>query len=597
MKAKATVKACLRAPLFWILMLAISLRLAGITWGLPASDGWDDDGFAPRNFLTALALTYKPGSFFTYPPLHAFFLGVLTLPGTVLALMHAHSLTQADVISEITKPRYMTFFAVVARLVSVAMSLGILVCVERMAALIAGRRAGLFAAMACALGVAFTYYGQVTNLDVPYLFWCMLSLLWCMRAVAQHEPARLRGAALFAAAAIATKDQAYAVFLLSVPAFLLLWFSADSWPRQHVVPVMRTFLLWAAAAALLLLLVDGAITNPGGFIKRLAFLTGPANRDYANYLPNFAGRVGLAEDIGSYFAHGHAALASLLAALGLWLHMARWRSHRAQWAAGLLPCLCIVSFTVCFNFVALRTDARFLLPQTILAAVYIGVAAEKLVTAPYPFFNRTARVVLAIAAVFAFYQCTSVSAAFLLDPRYEAEHWMASHIRPGDRIEIYGQNAYLPRFPADALVSRVGWTPLNLRNPLPHVTELRQPFGAVESRNPRFIVVSVWWVQHFLDPSVSPQGNRNPSSVQRAQIRDLYAVRYFSQLQTGQLNYRLAKEFRTTGTFWPPVHIHESLNETIRIFERVATDPQVRFVPVGPREISHPLSGAHEVSH
>ena len=128
------------------------MRLAGIGWGLPASDGWDDDGFAPRNFLTALALTYKPGSYFTYPPLHAFFLALPTLPVSALALMHAHSFTQADVIGEITKPRYMTFFAIVARLISVAMSLGIIVCVGRMAALIAGRRAGLFAAAACTLG-------------------------------------------------------------------------------------------------------------------------------------------------------------------------------------------------------------------------------------------------------------------------------------------------------------------------------------------------------------------------------------------------------------------------------------------------------------
>ena len=45
------------SPLFWILAAAGGLRLAGLFWGLPASDGWDDDGFAPRNFLTALALT------------------------------------------------------------------------------------------------------------------------------------------------------------------------------------------------------------------------------------------------------------------------------------------------------------------------------------------------------------------------------------------------------------------------------------------------------------------------------------------------------------------------------------------------------------
>ena len=69
-----------REPLFWILLAAAGLRLAGLFWGLPASDGWDDDGFVPRNFLTALALTWKPGSFFTYPPLHALLLAVPSLP-------------------------------------------------------------------------------------------------------------------------------------------------------------------------------------------------------------------------------------------------------------------------------------------------------------------------------------------------------------------------------------------------------------------------------------------------------------------------------------------------------------------------------------
>ena len=52
----------LRAPLFWILAVAAGLRLAGLFWGLPASDGWDDDGFAPRNFLTALALRKLRGA-------------------------------------------------------------------------------------------------------------------------------------------------------------------------------------------------------------------------------------------------------------------------------------------------------------------------------------------------------------------------------------------------------------------------------------------------------------------------------------------------------------------------------------------------------
>ena len=46
----------------------------------------------------------------------------------------------------------------------------------------------------------------------------------------------------------------------------------------------------------------------------------------------------------------------------------RWR--------GCLPLLAILSFTLCFNFAALRSDDRFLLPQAVLACVYIGIAAE-----------------------------------------------------------------------------------------------------------------------------------------------------------------------------------------------------------------------------
>ena len=72
------MRALLRSPLAWILFVAAALRITGLFWGLPASDGWDNDGFAPRNFLTALALTYTPGSYFTYPPLHAFVLAILT---------------------------------------------------------------------------------------------------------------------------------------------------------------------------------------------------------------------------------------------------------------------------------------------------------------------------------------------------------------------------------------------------------------------------------------------------------------------------------------------------------------------------------------
>ncbi len=553
----------LRSPMFWILMLAAGLRLAGLAWGLPAADGWDDDGFAPRNFLTALALTYKPGAYFTYPPLHALLLALPSLPVAGWALAHAPSLSPHDVIATITQPRYMTYFAVLGRLAALAMSLGIIWTIGEMARLVAGRRAGLFAAGACALNFALTYYGQVSNLDVPYLFWGLLSLLWCMRAVVEEAPRRFWLAALFAAAAVATKDQAYALFLLSLPLFLLLWFASDRWPRAHAGQVLKTLLPAAMVALLLLLLVDGAITNPGGFARRIAFLAGPASRDYAEYLSGPGGWLALLEDMLGYFARGYGLLPMVLAAAGLGLYFAHTKG--TQRLAGALPLLAAISFTLCFNFAALRSDDRFLLPQGVLACFYIGIAADTLAFAAQNHLRPAGRALLGVTALLALHWCVAVNAALLLDPRYDAEAWLAAHVKPGDTIETYGQNCFLPRFPQQALVTRIGQTDLRLRNPLPGVTERQEPF--IAPRQSRFIVLSLVWARRYLRATVPLGRGRIYSPLQRADFANGDAHLYFTALTSEKLNYRLAYAASYRGP-WPVAHIHDSLDETIWIFER-----------------------------
>ncbi|HXB52312.1 MAG TPA: hypothetical protein VNU69_06065 [Rhizomicrobium sp.] len=553
----------LRAPLFWILLAAAGLRLAGLFWGLPAADGWDDDGFAPRNFLTALALTWKPGAYFTYPPFHALLLALPALPVAGWALAHAPSLSQQDVIAAITQPAYMTYFAVLGRLVSLAMSLGIIWCVGEMARLVAGARAGLLAAAACALNFGLTYYGQVSNLDVPYLFWACLALVRCMRAVMEEEPRRFWRAALFAAAAVATKDQAYALFLLSLPVFLVLWFAADAWPRRNSRRIALTLLSSAAASLFLLLLVDGAITNPSGFLHRVAFLAGPASQDYAAYLHSPSGWLALLGEMGSYFAGGYGLAAITLAVLGVGLHILR--SRGGVRVAGLLPLLAMMSFTVCFNFAALRSDDRFLLPQGVLACVYIGIAAEVLAFPARDRLRLIGRGVLVLVALAALHQAVAINAAMLFDPRYDAERWMAAHVKPGDVIETYGQNCFLPRFPHPARVIRVGQGSLRLRNPLPGVTELRQPF--ILPRHSRFIVLSLAWADRYLKPVTPLPPGHIYSRLQQLDFINTDARIHFQALLNGQAGYRLVYAARP-ASLWPIVHIHDSLDEPVWIFER-----------------------------
>jgi asparagine N-glycosylation enzyme membrane subunit Stt3 len=492
-------------------------------------------------------------------------LALLTWPGIVLALLHAPSLHQADVIAEFTKPGTMTFFAVAARLVNLALSLGVIWCVGEMARLVAGRRAGLFAAGACALNFGLTYYGQVSNLDVPYLFWGSLSLLTFMRAAAERQPRRLWLAVLSAAAAIATKDQAYGLFLLSLPVFLFLWLAAV--PRAQGREILRRLLPAAAVGLSLLLLVDGAISNPGGFVQRLHFLAGPASADYATYPRSWDGLLAVLSDMAVWFGEGYAAPAVLLALLGLGLR-ARRGGDRDIRIAGLLPAFAILSFILCFNFAALRSDARFLLPQAVLACIYIGIAASWLISASNRWTRLAASAGITVVALLALHHCLAVSVAMLQDPRYDAEAWMRVHVRPGDVIETYGQNAYLPRFPEGAAVLRAGMKPPKARNPLHGVTEVQEPFD--KPRASRFIVVNDWWLRHYTEPQSELGGHRTPSRAQAALYGDAPARAYFQALKDGRLAYRLAYAASPVRGIWPAVHIHESLNETVLIFERVS---------------------------
>jgi hypothetical protein len=82
-----------------VLFAVAILRMVGIGWGLPASDGWDVDGIAPRDFLPGLVETFTPGHYFTYPPFHLALLALLTLPVTVVTLLRAPSMAPSDLVS------------------------------------------------------------------------------------------------------------------------------------------------------------------------------------------------------------------------------------------------------------------------------------------------------------------------------------------------------------------------------------------------------------------------------------------------------------------------------------------------------------------
>jgi len=557
-----------RSPLGAVLLLALLARLVGLVWGLPAADGWDDDGVAPRDFLPGVVDTYAWGHHATYPPLQMIVLALATAPIWTAALLRAPTLAPPALVAAFVQVPTMTALAVVARAVTVAMSLGLLWNLARIGeTLRRSSRAGAWTAASCAACSVFTYYSQTSNLDVPYLFWGVLAIRRVVEAIAGREPRALRGALVFAALAVCTKDQAYALFLLSVPLALGGWLLLDPPARDKASAIAAHLAPGVAVGAAIVLLVDGALFNPVGFAGRVRFLLGTASQDHAMYAANALGYAHVARD--SVLAFGRSFPWTMAPLVVVGLVASQRAADRALRAAGWVPALVALSFTLAFDMTARRTEDRFVLPQMLMCGVYAGLACDALQTWLGPRRVGALAGLLAFAFVPAIFRCAAVDAAMVLDPRYDAERWLGAHVQPGDRLEIYDNNVHLPRLPSGLVVERVDLTPPAGRSPMPGVSEVRDHLSNVAARDPRFILVSQFWAyKYLLEPRVLADLGRVLSPQQEAARLDDDSVAYFHDLRDGRLGYQLVHVAAPASSFWPIVDIHASLDRELCIYER-----------------------------
>src|SRR5437763_1019831 len=88
----------------WVVGATAVAIAVGFTWGLPGTHSWSADSISPRSCgLGAIAETYTPGHFHTYPPLHMAWLTLLSLPWMALAAAHV-GFGQDALAAELIKP-------------------------------------------------------------------------------------------------------------------------------------------------------------------------------------------------------------------------------------------------------------------------------------------------------------------------------------------------------------------------------------------------------------------------------------------------------------------------------------------------------------
>jgi hypothetical protein len=360
-----------------------------------------------------------------------------------------------------------------------------------------------------ALVTPFVYYAKTANLDVPYLFWFAISLVFYLRVLQQMALRDFIGLAACATLAVCTKDQAYGLFLLMPVAVIQrLWrLHRDAGRRSPLIDALfdRRLLSAAGVALVLFVVTHNLVFNASGFRDHVQLIIGPASETYRDFEPTLSGRLSLFRLSVHIVVMAWGWPMCLVSVAGLVLALAT-PAHRrvALWL--VVP---VVSYYAGFIDVVLYNYDRFMLPVCLVLSLFGGLAFDRFLAA------NTASAWRWVCACGAF-ACTLLYAAtvdvvMLRDSRYTVEHWLSSHVTGGDVVGYVFPQQYYPRLES-----------FNT-NTISSIAELQQ-------QQPTYYVLNADYARS--EPSNSPIGQ------------------LIAGLQGGQLGYRLAFRYRHPSP-WP----------------------------------------------
>lgn len=555
----------------WAVLAWMLVQLSVVSWDLPGAWSWENDAIAPRDIYVGVAFNLAPGQAFRYPLLHHLLLALACAPWLLIAVIWAlatRGFDGAGVLEVVLQTPTMTACAITAKLATLAMAGLALIVLARLTRRLWSAEAGRWAALAAMTCLSCCYYGRTTNLDMPYLMWTLLAIDRLVSVVEHGELRDYRLFGVFVGAAVATKDQAYASFVLVVPALLLLLPAlapaALAAGRAH----WRRLAAGVGAGALSLGLLGGGLLNPSGFIARVRLLTGPNSQDWRTYESSAAGLWAQLQDLAAHQAEywwpwAVVALAWLGVVVALVPAGPKTRLMRA------IPLLSGLGFVLGFTLVVGRDEARFLLPTGMFLACYVGV----ILAAAVRHLGMVGRVLGAGLMVWAGLNALQLHLVQWRDARREVAAYLDT-LPPGSVVETYGLTVAQPHFDVseDSPYScrRVGPDPPAERNPLTGCEELEGAWEDALDRRPSVIVLT-HWTSRF---TAVDQGARHTSVAMQVE-RDA-AARFFRAALADELpGYREVLDARSEPPAWARalgarrLTIHGSAGVRVRVLRRV----------------------------
>jgi hypothetical protein len=436
-----------RRALALVLLLASGLLIWGLDWGLTDAS-WAADELRPDWVRDVLHRGFGGGWHDKYPWMHY---ALLAVPVSAFELAGRLGILPVDTVASWAGQ------LALMRAVSVLMALGTLVGSYLCGVELVGPRRAVFAPLALLLTPLFLYYGKMANLDMPALCW----FAWAMVAFLRIRRAGRMGDYVWlgvaSAAAVATKDQAYANLAFVGIAVIAINAQQQTgrewWRKVGRSTVDRRVWTAAAAAALATAVFHNMVFNFAGFVAHIRLLS--TLGDLAIVPRTLAGYLDLTGLTLSLFRWALGWPLFLFSAAGIAGALVHRERRRWLWLL-VVP----LSFHVLFTWVTLYVNDRYLFGGIFVLALFAGAALADAFEAVR--WRTASRLAAGAAVLYALLYAASINVMMNLDARHAVTAWVAASTGERTVVGLVGGRTYLPSigpparaFPVEATVDAV----------------------------------------------------------------------------------------------------------------------------------------------
>lgn len=511
-----------------ILVLSFCLYGDGIGWGLPSFSGWAVDEVLPSQVLRGMQAGFTDGWSEKYPPFHFYLLAILYLP--------VYWLNQGDFTKLGEDLETYTILFYLGRSLSILMGVAIVGLIYSLGRIVYSCPAALWSALMTAVLLPIVYYAKVVNLDVPYLFWVMLSFIFYVRILKEHLLKDYLLFAIVAAIAVSTKDQAYGFYILTP--FFILWqyyrFLKQRPDRQRQsqvwIQVLRDprFLYTLLVGIITFVVLNNIIFNWRGFLEHLELITAGSASVIPRYEQTLGGHLQMFWQSWRHIRFAFGWPLYLVCLVGLIAALRKPRQH----ALALMLWVPLISYYLTYITVIVFNDVRYLLPVNLILTLFGGQWLAQQFPRQDQVNDSAQRyrwpwrsLAVSLIFIYSFFYSYSVNVLMKHDSRYTVEAWMATNIAEEASILATGAKRYLPR-----LEARYDHVDIAMEPTIAHLN--KHDFEYV-------ITTSGYDIRRFAIGS--PQ------------------YEFFTQLEQGQLGYEKVFAYRSEP--WPDLLNHQELGE------------------------------------